>query len=575
MAEETQQSAEYNTPTALTDTLLEQAGLVEGKTTQLPEGSKISVGKLADKTYAPGEEPTLSDFTDLAKDSLKVTASTADTAGLDVTKPTDITAPTLTAAKVTAPSDMTAAKGEVSAGAQPTAQTMTPTDTAVGDLGAAQTGTVQIEGPAIRRLQDGELLTGSTVDLELARQALDFEAAQGTVTRDQTVQGQLEGLMSQFKENQPPPAWAAGAMRQATAVLAARGISASSMAGQAVVQAAMEAAIPIAAQDAQTFAQMSQQNLANRQQTALFAAEQRARFLGQKFDQDFQAKVMNAARIGEIANMNFSAEQQVILENAQLAQTTNLANLNNRQALVMATAAQISALEGQNLNNRQQAELETARAFLAMDMTNLTNEQQSRTINYQGALQRAFTDAGAENAARQFNASSQIQVDQFMAELAVQVANANSNRTAAMRQFNANETNSVAQFNSSLEDSRERFNSEMQAQIDQSNAQWRRDIAVVDTAAANEANRQNALNTLQINQSALNALWQRYRDEASWLVQSSENALSRAHQTALLAMEISGDETMFDKEAEYKTGFTIGNAALSAVLGLITPKKTT
>jgi len=575
MEDETQQPAEYNTPTALTDTLLEQAGLVEGKTTQLPEGSKISVDKLADKTYAPGEEPTLSDFTDLAKDSLKVTASTADTTGLDVTKPADITAPTLTAAKVTAPSDMTAAKGEVSAGARPTAQTMTPTDTAVGDLEAAQTGAVQIEGPAIRRLQDGELLTGSTVDLELARQALDFEAAQGTVTRDQTVQGQLEGLMSQFKENQPPPAWAAGAMRQATAVLAARGISASSMAGQAVVQAAMEAAIPIAAQDAQTFAQMSQQNLANRQQTALFAAEQRARFLGQKFDQDFQAKVMNAARIGEIANMNFSAEQQVILENAQLAQTTNLANLNNRQALVMATAAQISALEGQNLNNRQQAELETARAFLAMDMTNLTNEQQSRTINYQGALQRAFTDAGAENAARQFNASSQIQVDQFMAELAVQVSNANSNRTAAMRQFNANETNSVAQFNSSLEDSRERFNSEMQAQIDQSNAQWRRDIAVVDTAAVNEANRQNALNTLQINQSALNALWQRYRDEASWLVQSSENALSRAHQTALLAMEISGDETMFDKEAEYKTGFTIGNAALSAVLGLITPKKTT
>lgn len=569
MAEEKQQG--YTQPKELIDKLEEQAGLTDVDPS-LPTGTEITVDKIADVTYDPGEEPTLGDFEDLDTAARKVTAKTASETGLDVADPTTITPEDMTAIKVTAPTSMVGATGTVSDEAQPTAATMEPTETALGDLEAAQAEAVQIEQAAQRELQEGEMITGSPVDMEAARQAVEFEAAQGMVTKDQTVQGQLETLMSQFQENQPPPAWAAGAMRQAQAVLSARGLSASSMAGQAIVQAAMESAIPIAAQDAGTFAQMAQQNLANRQQTALFAAEQRAKFLGQKFDQEFQTKVLNSARIGEIANMNFTAEQQVILENAQMAQTTNLANLTNEQAVVMANAAQIAALEGQNLTNRQQAEMETAKAFLAMDMANLTNDQQARTINYQGSLQTALTDASAENAAAQFNASSQIQVDQFMAELGVQVANANSNRTAAMRQFNANEENSVEQFNASMEDARERFNAEMQAQIDQSNAQWRRDITIADTAAQNEANRQDALNLLQINQSALNAVWQRYRDEAAWVVQSTENALSRANQIALLQMEISGDETMFNLESEYETASTVGSAVLEGVLGILKKK---
>lgn len=562
------QESNYQKPTELITKLEEQAGLGEGDA-KLPEGTKYTATEISDEEIEAGK---LADYTGVDAAGLKVDAATASDAGLTVGAPEDITAPSIEAARVAGVDDMAAARGEVSDEAIGKAITVDPTKTAVGDLEAARTEAVQIESAARRDLQAGELISGSTVDLNMARQAVEFDAEQGSVTKDQTVQGQLDGLMSQFKENQPPPAWAAGAMRSAQAMLNARGISASSMAGQAIVQAAMESAIPIAAQDANTFAQMAQQNLANRQQTALFAAEQRARFLGQKFDQDFQTKVMNAAKISEIANMNFTAEQQVVLENARMAQSTNLANLNNEQAMVMATAAQIAALEGQNLNNRQQAEFEAAKAFLAMDMANLTNEQQSRTINYQGALQRALTDAGAENAARQFNASSQLQVDQFMAELGVQVANANANRTAAMRQFNANETNSVNQFNASLEDSRERFNAEMQAQIDQSNAQWRRDTTTFNTSAVNEQNRLNAQNLLQVNQSALNAIWQRYRDEASWIVQSTENAIARTHQVALLQMEIAGDENMFDLESEYATASMVGSAALEALLGVIERK---
>ena len=137
--------------------------------------------------------------------------------------------------------------------------------------------------------------------------------------------------------------------------MAARGLPASGMTGQAILQAALEAALPIAQADANVFAQFEVQNLSNRQQVAMFGAQQRANFLELEFNQDFQMRVSNAARIADIANINFSADQQIALENSRMAQTVDLANLNNRQAKVMADAAALTNLDMAELNNRQQA----------------------------------------------------------------------------------------------------------------------------------------------------------------------------------------------------------------------------
>lgn len=549
------------------ETLREQAGFTD-KDPTLPAGTSVTTTKLTDaekeagKVAGPGALDT---------GAGAVTAGTASMEGLEVGAPGDIETKTYEARMADRPEDITGARGEVSEEAQIDAVTVDPTKTAITGLEAARIEDgVQIAGPAVRRMEEGEMISGAAVDMGEVEQSLSrLEAQVGQVTREQTVQGQLEGLMAQFEEGKPAPAWAAGAMRNAQAMLNARGISASSMAGQAIVQAAMESAIPIAAQDAGTYAQMARQNLSNRQQTALFAAEQRARFLGQKFDQNFQTKVMNAAKISEIANMNFTAEQQVILENAKLAQTTQLANLSNDQALVMATAAQIAALEGQNLSNRQMAEVENAKAFLQMDLQNLSNEQQAQVINYQGAMQAALSDQAAENAAAQFNAESQNQIDMFMAELSTQVKTANANRAASMRQFNTDQINTVAQFNASMRDSRERFNSEMQFQVNQSNALWRRETYTMENQIENENNRFNAQNLLTMTQNAQNNLWQAYRDEASFIFQNQQNEYSRAHAFAMLAVQIAADKDMFDLQTEYESGATLTEAIIKGLIGSI------
>ena len=127
-----------------------------------------------------------------------------------------------------------------------------------------------------------------------------------------------------------------------------------------------------------------------------------------------------------------------------------------------------------------------------------------------------MTEISQENAARQFNAKSQNEVDKFFAELSSQVQNSNNNRAAStISQVNADQTNSMQRFMAQMQDSRDKFNTNMAAQILQSNANWRREVNTRDTAAQNEANRVNAQNLLGLTTQAQANLWQRYRDEAS------------------------------------------------------------
>jgi hypothetical protein len=393
----------------------------------------------------------------------------------------------------------------------------------------AEQGTgILMDNPVQRQVEEGELISGSTVDATKVNSLVEsIQAAEATPTKQATVQGQLEGLMQQF-EGGNTPAWAAGAMRAANAALAARGLGASSMAGQAVIQAAMESALPIAQADANTFAQFEGQNLSNRQQTALFAAQQRATFLGQEFDQNFQTRVMNAAKVSDIANMNFTAEQNIAMENSRIVNTVNLENLNNRQAMTMAQAAALANLDMANLSNRQQAAVQNAQAFLQMDMANLDNEQQTSMFRAQSNVQALLTDQAARNASRQFNASSENQTNQFFADLTSRVGMFNAEQGNAMKQFNAGETNATRKFNAQMEAQREQFNATNSLVIAQANAQWRQNVATINTAAQNTANLESAKNQNNLTTLALDNIWQKERDTMAFAFQAYESEKDRA-----------------------------------------------
>ena len=454
--------------------------------------------------------------------------------------PTAMTPGSMTAATVTPDvqaetAATTAQAGTVSPQAQVTGQQQLTTS--VTGMEAAQGTATMVNAPAAREIQEGELISGAADAEKAATFTEQIDAATATPTKQATVAGQLEGLMAQF-EGGETPAWAAGSMRTAMQTLAARGLGASSLAGQAVIQAAMEAALPIAQIDAQTQAQFESQNLSNRQQRAMLAAQQRAQFLGQEFDQAFQARVQNSARIGDIANMNFTAEQNIALENSRAANTMNLNNLSNRQAMTMAEAAALSQLDMANLNNRQQAAVQNAQNFLQMEMQNLSNAQQTELFKSQQNIQAIFTDQAAENAAAQFNATSENQTDQFFANLSNQTSQFNAAQTNAMDQFNVNSVNAMRQFNSEIQQQRDLFNAQNGLVVAQANAQWRQNIATLNTAAQNESNLDFAKTINALTSKNLDEIWQRERDIMSFAFSADQSAMDRALQIILADKEL-------------------------------------
>jgi len=430
---------------ALIDSLISSPSLPTG-TTINPQLQNVATNELADTTIGLSGNVTAA-------------VPTAPTA------PTIATPGTITGTSVTAPTAQTAATITPS-----TVTSLTPTMTAA-------TGTV----------------------------TQPMTAATGTITSDATVKGQLEGLQQEvetaLQSGNPLPVWARGAAKATNAALANRGLSASSMAAEALAEGIMNAAIPIAKADADTYKQM------------IF----------------------------------------------------------------------------QNLSNNQQAAITNAQAYLKLDLANLSNQQQTNLQNINTRQNFILSDQAAANAAFQFNATSQNQVNQFYDKLSTTVADQNAARIDAMKKFaeaerakvnalnaqntiavneaNAKREDTINRFNAQLENQRQQFNVQNQREIDQSNVVWRRSINTANTAAVNAANQVNAQNLLNLSNFGLSALWQQWRDEASWVNTSSENIQNRNHNLAMAALERSTAVDLQNKASKDAMYQMIGKFGFDLLLG--------
>jgi hypothetical protein len=250
-----------------------------------------------------------------------------------------------------------------------------------------------------------------------------------------------------------------------------------------------------------------------------------------------------------------------------MAQTVDLANLNNKQALVMAEAAQISQLEMASLSNLQQAQVQNAQNFLQIDMANLNNQQQTEIFKAQTLANTILSDTAAANANEQFNASSQMQVDQFNNTMKAQLNQFNSAQINAMNQFNAGEANAIQKFNSELQNQREMFNSQMYAQIAQANAKWRQDVETTNTAMANQSNFQYAKDVNGLTNKAIDQIWQRERDLMSFAMAESESAMDRTLKLILADKDLEATRLQIDAQEERDKGAFFARFLFGSSLG--------
>ena len=264
-----------------------------------------------------------------------------------------------------------------------------------------------IESVGLPDTLEANTFEASKISDDVIKELEDLQAAKGTVSEEGLVRGQLEILMDDFENDGTPP-WASGAMRAAMGVMQSRGLGASSVAGQAVVQAAMESAIGIAAQDAKTVAQFELQNLTNEQQTLIFKTQQRIMAMtsdqaaenaarqfnaaSQNQTDQFMADInstiarFNADQINAIRQFNSGQKNSAIQLNAQLKAQTDQFNASN--ALIVAQA---------NAQLRQETSIANLQAQTQVTMANVDAQSRVSVANAQAAAEVSIQNAKMQN----------------------------------------------------------------------------------------------------------------------------------------------------------------------------------
>jgi hypothetical protein len=394
---------------------------------------------------------------------------------------------------------------------------------------------------------------------ELEARLTDFTEEQRGIIEglpeEALVSTQINGLLEGM-ENGEIPIWARPAVASVEAMLAQRGMSASTVGRDALLNAIMTSALPIAQSNAQAIqASVSQQK--SIEATAALKDAEMAQ----------QTALFNAQNVFQLDMAQFSADQQRAINNSKFLQTASLQNATASQQAVMQDAIIMSQMNLAEADQNTKLAITNAQAFLQMDMANLNNKQQASMLKAQQIQQRLLSNQSAENAAAQFNATSQNQVNQFMESIKQQNEQYNASQLNAMKQFNAQQENAaearranreaqaeiieaqlqtdVEKFTAQQEFAREQFNVQNATAIAQSNVEWRRKANTADTAAENAVVQKNAQNAFQLTAAANNFLWQELRDEADFEFKRWDNDQQRKASLLIAAL---GNESGVGKQ---------------------------
>ena len=242
----------------------------------------------------------------------------------------------------------------------------------------------QATAQVMTELRDNAVMEAaqSSTDEQTRTTAQAITQEMSNVPVEATVQGQLENLMAQFADGKTP-AYAAGAIRNAQAMMAQRGLSASSMAGAAIMQAAMESSLPIAAQDAQVFREINLNNLNNKQQVALANQAAALQLSLSDLSNRQQEALQNSTNGFKLQSQSLSNMQQASLANAQLRAALQDRELSFAQQRAVTNAAKYSEIENINLSNEQQGIMQDSVNNVNFAMSNLSFQQQRRLAKAQ------------------------------------------------------------------------------------------------------------------------------------------------------------------------------------------------
>ena len=294
------------------------------------------------------------------------------------------------------------------------------------------------------------------VTAQLDTSPVEVQAAIAALPNEALVSVQLENLLAGMDEG-VTPTWARPAVQLVESQLSARGLSVSTVGRDALFNAIIQTALPIAQSNAAALQQRANQNLSNEQQANLQQASQgmQLRLTNLANRQDSGSQTAQLAQQINLTQGQFT--QQAQLTEAEQAQQVRLQSLQNEQQAAMANLGNDQQIELANLqieaerlganqaatNQEKIAEMQVAANFLQrnaefkqqMEVANLSNDQQMRLAFLTAKNQASSENLSTAQQTELANLSSRLEVNKISANLAQQMnlAQLNVNQQTAIQ----------------------------------------------------------------------------------------------------------------------------------------------
>ena len=224
------------------------------------------------------------------------------------------------------------------------------------------------------------------------------------------VSTQMESLLAGMEEGKTP-AWARPAVAAMEAKMAQRGLSTSTVGRDALFNAIIQSALPIAQSNATALQARAQQNLNNEQQANLSTAQNTMQVRMQNLANRQTHASQTASMAQQIKVQQGTFEQQAVMTTAQQQQETSLTNAQLAQQRAQQESSQRQQTAIANLSTGAQADLANLQAMNAAGSQNMTADQQSRLASYNAQVNKVMRQAELSQDMEKANLSPALQVE--------------------------------------------------------------------------------------------------------------------------------------------------------------------
>ena len=235
-------------------------------------------------------------------------------------------------------------------------------------------------------------------------------AAVAALPQEALVSTQMEGLLAGMEDGQTP-AWAKPAVAAIEAQMARRGLSASSVGRDALFNAIIQSALPMAQSNAQALQQRAQQNLSNEQQANLASAQNTMQVRMQNLANRQTAASQTADMAQQIAVQQGTFDQQAVMTSAQQQQEARMATSQMAQQRAQQESAQTQQAAIAQLSTNAQMDLANLQAESTRAGKQLDADQQMRLTKYNAQIAKVMRQADLDQDMEKANLSPALQVE--------------------------------------------------------------------------------------------------------------------------------------------------------------------